>query len=118
MGISTYQTAGSIPIATVMTGLMISMSMAQPATQITPDPSRMIWPEAHCSYLLGNAGVTIHIFEGFTGDSVVDNYRPRTELGRKLLALRRAYVMSGGQLLDGDGLDAEIWLRRGGVANA
>lgn len=45
-----------------------------------------------------------------TGDSVVDNYRPRTELGRKLLALRRAYVAAGGELIDGEELDAEVQL--------
>jgi|GEM_PF-3019773 len=48
-----------------------------------------------------------------TGDSVVDNYRPRTELGIRLLALRRDYVVNGGQLLDGDALDVEIQMRRG-----
>jgi hypothetical protein len=53
-----------------------------------------------------------------TGDPVVDSYRPRTELGRKLLAIRRAYVLAGGRLIDGEALDAEIALRRGGVADA
>lgn len=66
----------------------------------------------------GNTGMTIRIQPSITGDAVVDNYRPRTELGRKLIALRRAYVTTGGQLLNGDGLDAEMQLRRGGVVDA
>jgi len=37
-----------------------------------------------------------------TGDPVVDNYRPRTELGRALISLRREYVAAGGQLDDAD----------------
>lgn len=41
-----------------------------------------------------------------------DDYRPRTELGRKLLDLRRAYVASGGKLLNDAELDAEIKSRR------
>jgi len=42
-----------------------------------------------------------------------DAYRPRTPLGKKLLALRRAYIESGGTLLDEDGLAAELRDRRG-----
>ena len=53
-----------------------------------------------------------HVCAVLTGDLVVDNYLPRTELGRKLLALRRAYVTTGGHLLDGNALDAEVQLRR------
>ena len=59
----------------------------------------------------------ILIQTGLTGDSVVDSYHPRTELGRKLLALRRAYVTTGGQLLDGKALDVEVQLRRGGAVD-
>lgn len=42
-------------------------------------------------------------------------FEPRTELGRKLLALRAQYRASGGpMLLDWDELDAEVEARRGG----
>jgi len=47
--------------------------------------------------------------------AVKDTYRPRTALGEKLLALRRAYIESGGALLDEDGLAAELRNRRGGI---
>jgi hypothetical protein len=50
---------------------------------------------------------------GKTGDVVSDTYRPRTALGERLLALRRAYVLKGGELLDDAALEAEIKLRRG-----
>lgn len=53
-----------------------------------------------------------------TGDAVVDHYQPRTELGRELIALRRAYILGGGQLLSWDELDKEMQERRGGVTDA
>lgn len=43
-----------------------------------------------------------------TGDAVVDHYQPRTELGRKLIELRRAYLESGGKLMTWDEIDAEM----------
>ncbi len=52
-----------------------------------------------------------------TRDSLIDTYQPRTELGKRLLALRRSYVMAGGRLLDPDALDEEARLRRGGVSD-
>ena len=48
----------------------------------------------------------------------LDHYVPRTELGRRLLALRRTYVQGGGRLLSWDEIDAEVRLRRGGVTDA
>ncbi len=52
-----------------------------------------------------------------TGDAVLDHYQPRTELGRKLVELRRAYIESGGKLMSWDEIDAEARERRGGVAD-
>lgn len=52
-----------------------------------------------------------------TGDAVVDHYQPKTELGRKLIELRRAYVEGGGQRMSWDEIDAEVRERRGGVAD-
>jgi len=56
-----------------------------------------------------------------TGDPVVDNHRPRTELGRTLINLRREYVAAGGQLGDADaeggaGSDAQSLADRGADA--
>ena len=48
-----------------------------------------------------------------TGDTVVDHYQPRTELGRKLIELRRAYIESGGKLMTQDEILAEVRRRRG-----
>lgn len=100
MNYSIYQTASSTPLAAVMAGLAVFMPMAYDAERTIPAPSRPIMPEIRSSYVLGNTGITIRINATLTGDPVVDNYRPRTELGRKLLALRRTYVTTGGQLLD------------------
>ncbi len=46
------------------------------------------------------------------------SFQPRTELGKRLWALRQAYVQSGGQLLSAEGLEEELRLRRGGVNRA
>jgi hypothetical protein len=59
--------------------------------------------------------VRIHL-EPLTGDPVTDHYQPRTELGRKLIELRRASVRDGGKLLSCDELDEERRQRRGGVS--
>ncbi len=114
----TYQTENSIPLAAIMAGLVVIGSISNEAGQATSTPTRQVTTEIRPSYLLGNAGMTIRIQTNMTGDAVVDNYRPRTELGRKLLTLRRAYVTSGGQLLDSDALDIEVQSRRGGVVDA
>lgn len=50
-----------------------------------------------------------------TGDAVVDHYQPRTELGRKLIELRRAYIEEGGTLASWEDIDADARERRGGV---
>jgi len=63
-------------------------------------------------------GTLVRIYlEPVTGDAVTDHCQPRTDLGRKLFELRRAYVREGGKLLSGDELDEEMRQRRGGVAD-
>lgn len=51
-------------------------------------------------------------------DAVAEAFKPKTEFGKRLLALRRAYVEKGGKLLADDELDEELRQRRGGVTNA
>lgn len=50
-----------------------------------------------------------------TGDPVVDDYRPRTDLGRELIARRRAHIRGGGRLVGWDEIEAEVAERRGGI---
>jgi hypothetical protein len=50
-------------------------------------------------------------------DPLVDDYQPRTELGRKLIELRRTYIQNGGKLMTWEELDEEMRRRRGGVAD-
>jgi hypothetical protein len=52
-----------------------------------------------------------------TGDEVVDHFQPQTDLGRKLIALRRDYVLGGGKLLSMEAINEEVRERRGGVAD-
>ena len=42
-------------------------------------------------------------------------WKPKTALGRKLARLRKQYIAAGGELLDDDGIAAEIRARRGGL---
>lgn len=75
----------------------------------------------HCLYGAGNAVTThmpAHDLPEPVRDSVSVTYQPKTALGQRLLALRRAFVEKGGQLLDADMLDEEMRQRRGGVADA
>jgi hypothetical protein len=51
-------------------------------------------------------------------EDMLPDYRPRTELGEKLLALRRAYIEKGGRLLSAGELEEELRSRRGGVGDA
>jgi hypothetical protein len=50
-----------------------------------------------------------------SADLVVERFEPRSELGRKLRALRRKYVEAGGKLLTADEIEAEVRERRGGL---
>jgi hypothetical protein len=49
---------------------------------------------------------------------VQSEYLPRTALGRKLVALRRTYIESGGKLLNESEFEAELHARRGGINDA
>jgi len=51
-------------------------------------------------------------------EDMLPNYQPKTELGEKLLALRRAYIEKGGRLLSADELEEELRARRGRVGDA
>jgi len=68
-------------------------------------------------YQPGNALTTAQQNVERRKDSQPD-YQPKTELGKRLLALRQAFIESGGQLLSAEALDQELRLRRGGVGDA
>lgn len=50
-------------------------------------------------------------------DAVAEAFKPKTEFGKRLLALRRAYVANAGPLLDAEAFDRELQQRRGGVSD-
>jgi hypothetical protein len=68
-------------------------------------------------YEPGNA-LTTGSQRSSTDEDWMVGFQPRTGLGRKLLALRKAYVASGGQQLPATALDEELRHRRGGVDDA
>lgn len=81
------------------------------------------WPDESWShrfpgirYEAGNALTTAPQSAWLRQDSL-PGYQPRTELGKRLLALRQAYVESGGRLLTAEALDEELRSRRGGVGD-
>lgn len=43
-------------------------------------------------------------------------WEPKTATGRKLLRLRKQFLAEGGELLDNEGIAAELRERRGGIA--
>lgn len=106
-----YQRAISIPLAAIA-GVLV-LPAFQDAEQAVPAPLTPV--NRPSPYEAGNAGTVIRFDTGLTGDLVVDHYRPRTDLGVKLLALRRAYIENGGALLDDAAFEAELRGRRGGV---
>jgi len=68
-------------------------------------------------YEAGNA-LTTGSYMSSKGEDLLNGFHPRTELGKKLLALRQAYVASGGRLMSAAGLDDELRHRRGSVEDA
>jgi hypothetical protein len=50
-------------------------------------------------------------------DRLVDECRPRTKIGRLVLAARKAYIESGGKLLNFDEINAEVRSRRAGLSD-
>ena len=61
-------------------------------------------------------GSTVRVtVEPILQDDLVNRYEPRTEIGRKAMAARRAYIKGGGKLMDQDEINEEVRRRRGGV---
>lgn len=81
------------------------------------------WPSSprHRDYLgfpfgLGKA-LTITLTSIEVREDPLRGYKPRTELGKRLLALRQAYVAGGGRLLTAGELEEDLRSRRGGVVD-
>lgn len=49
-------------------------------------------------------------------DFTFGDYKPRTELGKRLIEIRRNFILKGGKLLSPEEIDREIELRRGGYS--
>ena len=86
-------------------GKEVPREAASPTTALTPDEKSLAqdWlrPEEDAAWA--------HL-------DCLTSYQPRTELGRKLIELRQAYIAQGGQLLSADEVGAEICARRGGTS--
>lgn len=78
-------------------------------------PSRIV--TSAIRYEAGNA-LTTGSHLSLNGEDWIVGFQPRTGLGKKLLALRQAYVASGGKLMSATALDDELRDRRGGVDDA
>lgn len=68
-------------------------------------------------YEAGNA-LTTGAYVSSKEEDLLHGFHPRTDLGKKLLALRQAYVASGGRLMSASVLDDELRHRRGSTDDA
>jgi hypothetical protein len=68
-------------------------------------------------YEAGNA-LTTGSYVSSKSEDWLSGFQPRTGLGKKLLALRQAYVDGGGRLMSAAVLDDELCHRRGSVEDA
>lgn len=110
-----YPTTSSLPGILAWGGLGLVTAMSSlPAAPDLPDER----PIVYRAYHYAPPNIVSTSLAPFIGDPVVDHYRPRTDLGRKLIALRRAYVIGGGRLLRGEEIDEEMRSRRGGTVDA
>jgi hypothetical protein len=100
-----------------MTGLIVALSPACTEDKAMTVASYEARADVH--YCTANVNTPIKVPERtLVGDPLVDFYQPRTELGRKLIELRRAYILGGGKLLSWDEVSEEVRERRGGVSDA
>lgn len=82
---------------------------------VTPLPSSV---SRSLCYYLGNVLLNIQVPDkSIIRDPILDHYKPRTELGRRLLALRGAYLEAGGKLMSWDEINEEVRKRRGGMSD-
>lgn len=68
-------------------------------------------------YEAGNA-LTTAFYVSSKSENWLSGFQPRTGLGKRLLALRQAYVASGGRLMSAAALDDELRHRRGSMEDA
>ncbi len=113
-----YPSVGNIPIAIVAGSCLL----ANPAHSVAQDglnsAERKTEVKIPPAYIIGNARTEIRVSASLSRDFVSDKFAPRTALGKKLLAIRKAFIATGGELLDDEELDAQMRTHRGGVENA
>lgn len=86
--------------------------------QAAAEPSTSSYPDRVSkgfNYILGASSMEVYEQLPVGRDMVAELFKPKSELGRQLLALRRSYVENGGKLLDTEAFDRELRQRRGGV---
>ncbi|MFQ3611054.1 MAG: hypothetical protein SNJ72_06095 [Fimbriimonadales bacterium] len=89
----------------------VSVSL-HPLPSASTHQSVVLSHNRYTGYRSGNALTTSRVKE------MLPFYQPRTELGRRLLELRRAYISKGGRLLSVDEVEEEVHSRRGGAEDA
>jgi hypothetical protein len=107
--------------ACTLTSVSLSPYLSALAMVYRPETTNQLSKPQHLDfrfigYRAGSALTTAPQNFGRQEDMLPD-YRPRTELGEKLLALRRAYIEKGGRLLSAGELEEELRCR-GGVGDA
>ena len=108
--------------ACTLTSVSLFPHLSELALVYRPETTNQLSKPQHfdfqfIGYWAGSALTTARQHFGHQEDMLPD-YRPRTELGEKLLALRRAYIEKGGRLLSAGELEEELRSCRGGVDDA
>jgi len=108
--------------ACTLTSLSLFPYLSELALVYRPETTNQLSKPQHfdfpfIGYRAGSALTTARQHFGHQEDMLPD-YRPTTELGEKLLALRRAYIEKGGRLLSAGELEEELRSCRGGVDDA
>ena len=107
----------SYPRDLLAASLMVSVTL-NPCPLKSDTAKSFFHTDRNSQYRAINAATPIKVIDKpLLGDVVVDFYQPRTALGRKLIELRRAYLLAGGKLMDWNELDNEARQSRGGLVD-
>lgn len=90
-----------------------ALTVLQEQVGAPPDRGDTGFSLAPYCYRPGNA-VTADSEHGEHMNEPTTSYKPKTALGKRLLALRKSYLDEGGRLLSPVELDTEMEARRGG----
>jgi hypothetical protein len=95
---------------------IVAATVIMAVTAVPAAAAEVSAPSLNCRLINTNSDIRLDVNAPDKANHDVGlAYQPRTALGVKLLALRRAYLENGGALLDEAAFEAKLRSRRGGV---